>query len=152
MGKDLKRVDQIIARYGADKNYLIQMLLEIQRQNRWLPRPALEKLSKKLGVPLNQIYHIATFYKAFSLNPQGRHSVSVCMGTACHVRGAPRLLDRVTDVLHICPGETSPDMKFTLSTVNCLGCCAMGPVMLVDDEYHGSPSPGQIKQVISSCD
>ena len=127
------------------------MLLEIQRENRWLPPNALARVSKRLGIPINQIYHIATFYKAFSLIPQGRHSISVCMGTACHVRGAPRLLDRVTDKLHIEPGETSPDMKFTLSTVNCLGCCALGPVMVVDGEYLGNPSAKEINKVIASC-
>lgn len=131
---------------------MIQMLLEIQRENRWIPKPAVVRLSQRLGIPTNQIYYIATFYKAFSLIPQGRHAVSVCLGTACHVRGAPRLLDRVTDALCIGPGETSPDMKFTLSTVNCLGCCALGPVMLVDGEYYGNPTPTEIKRVIASCD
>ena len=106
MTQKLSKLDRTIAKYESDKSALIQILLEIQRENRWLPHQALERLSHKLGVPLTQIYHIATFYKAFSLLPQGRHSVSVCLGTACHVRGAPRLLDRVTDTLGIRPGET----------------------------------------------
>lgn len=152
MAQKLSKIDQIIAKYQADKSALIQMLLEIQREKRWLPKPAVARLSQRLGIPINQIYHIATFYKAFSLIPQGRHAVSVCLGTACHVRGAPRLLDRVTDTLCIGPGETSPDMKFTLSTVNCLGCCALGPVMLVDGEYHGNPSAKEIERVIASYD
>ncbi len=152
MAQKLSKIDRIIAKYQADKSALIQMLLEIQRENRWLPPKALERLSQRLGIPTNQIYHIATFYKAFSLIPQGRHAVSVCLGTACHVRGAPRLLDRVTDALCIGPGETSTDMKFTLSTVNCLGCCALGPVMVVDGEYHGNPSGKEIKRVIAMCD
>ncbi len=152
MAQKLSKIDRIIAKYQADKSALIQMLLEIQRENRWLPRPAVVRLSQRLGIPINQIYHIATFYKAFSLTPQGRHSISVCLGTACHVRGAPRLLDRVTDALHIGPGETSTDMKFTLSTVNCLGCCALGPVIVVDGEYHGNPSLKEIERVIASCD
>ncbi|HUU63603.1 MAG TPA: NAD(P)H-dependent oxidoreductase subunit E [Dehalococcoidia bacterium] len=147
----MSKIDRIIEKYRADKSALIQMLLEIQREKRWLPPKALARVSQRLGIPINQIYHIATFYKAFSLIPQGRHSVSVCLGTACHVRGAPRLLDRVTDTLHIEPGETSPDMKFTLSTVNCLGCCALGPVMVVDGEYLGNPSAKEIKRVIASC-
>lgn len=148
----LSKADRIISNYKADKSALIQVLLEIQRENRWLPKPALERASKKLGVPLSQVYHIATFYKAFSLVPQGRHSVSVCLGTACHVRGAPRLLDKVTDALDICPGETSTDLKFTLSTVNCLGCCALGPVMVVDGEYHSDPSSKEIEAIVTSCD
>ncbi len=152
MTKELRKVDRIIAKYHADKNSLIQILLEVQRENRWLPKSVVVRLSQRLGVPINQIYHIATFYKAFSLTPQGRHSLLVCMGTACHVRGAPRLLDRVTDALHIGSGQTSPDQKFSLSTVNCLGCCAMGPVLVVDGEYHGNPSAKEIKQVITSCD
>ena len=152
MTQKLSKIDRIIAKYQADKSALIQMLLEIQRENRWLPKPAVVRLSQRLGIPINQIYHIATFYKAFSLTPQGRHSISVCLGTACHVRGAPRLLGRVTEALHIGPGETSTDMKFTLSTVNCLGCCALGPVIVVDGEYHGNPSLKEIERVIASCD
>ena len=152
MTKKLSNINQIIAKYQGDQSALIQMLLEIQRENRWLPKPALARLSQKLGIPISQIYHIATFYKAFSLIPQGRHTVSVCLGTACHVRGAPRLLDRVTDTLNISPGETSVDYKFTLKTVNCLGCCALGPVMVVDGEYYGKPSAKEMKKVIANCD
>ncbi len=152
MTKELSRIDRIVAKHQADKSALIQILLEIQRENRWLPKPVVMRLSKRLGVPINQIYHIATFYKAFSLIPQGRHSVSVCTGTACHVRGAPRLLDRMREALNIRPGQTSPDQKFTLSTVNCLGCCALGPVLVVDGEYHGNPSSKEVKRVIASCD
>jgi len=152
MTQKLSKIDRIIAEHHADKSALIQILLEIQRENRWLPRPALVRLNQRLGIPINQIYHIATFYKAFSLIPQGRHAVSVCLGTACHVRGAPRLLEKVTDALCIRPGETTPDMKFTLRTVNCLGCCALGPVMVVDGEYHSHPSAKEIERVVASCD
>jgi NADH-quinone oxidoreductase subunit E len=148
--KKISSVDAIIKKRQADKSALIQILLEIQKENGWLPRKALLRLSQKLGVPLTQIYHIATFYKAFSLVPRGRHSISVCLGTACHVRGAPHLLDKVTEILNISPGETSKDMKFTLTTVNCLGCCALGPVMLIDDEYHSNPASKEIKEIIAS--
>jgi len=134
-----------------DRSALIQMLLTIQRENHWLPNDALVWVSRKLGVPLTQIYHIATFYKAFSLKPQGRHSVSVCMGTACHVRGATHLLDKVTETLKIRPGETSRDLQFTLNTVNCLGCCALGPVMVVDGEYYSNPSTKQIERITAAC-
>lgn len=153
MGTKVKKtssVDEIIKKRQADKSALIQILLEIQRENGWLPQKALLRLNQKLGIPLTQIYHIATFYKAFSLVPRGRHSISVCLGTACHVRGAPHLLDKVTEILNISPGETSKDMKFTLTTVNCLGCCALGPVMLVDDTYHSNPSPKEIKDIIAT--
>lgn len=145
-------IEQILKEYSADESYLIQILLRIQKENGWLPKKLLTRLSQKLGVPISQIYHIATFYKAFSLIPRGRHPVSVCMGTACHVRGAPRLLDKVTDTLGICPGETSQDNRFSLITVNCLGCCALGPVMVVDGEYYGKPSPKEIERILANCD
>ena len=152
MVQELAKIDQTVDRHGGDKNALIQILLDIQQENRWLPKDALMQISQKLDIPLTQIYHIATFYKAFSLVPEGRHSVLVCMGTACHVRGAPRLLDKVTEVLNINPGKTSRDMRFTLNTVNCLGCCALGPVMVVDGEYHSNPSTKEMEKIFSACD
>ena len=145
------KIDKIIDKYQGDASALIQVLLEIQRENRWLPKEALEKVSKKLEVPLNQIQHIATFYKAFSLIPKGRHEVQICLGTACHVRGGPRILDRVEDVLGIQAGQTTTDMEFTLETVNCLGCCALGPVMVVDGKYHGKIAPTEAEEVLKSC-
>jgi NADH-quinone oxidoreductase subunit E len=144
------KIDKIIDKYQGDAGSLIQVLLEIQSENRWLPKEALEKVSKKLKVPLNRIQHIVTFYKAFSLVPKGRHEVHVCTGTACHVRGAPRLLDAVQDLIGIRPGETDLDLKFSLETVNCLGCCALGPVMVVDGEYHGKMAPAKSEEVLKS--
>ena len=142
------KIDQIIDKYQGDASSLIQVLLEIQRENRWLPNEALKKVSKKLGVPLSQIQHVATFYKAFSLIPKGRHEVQVCLGTACHVRGGPRILDRVEEVLGIQAGQTTTDMEFSLETVNCLGCCALGPVMVVDGKYHGKIAPTTAEEVL----
>jgi len=144
------QIDEIANKYGGDRSALIQILLDIQRKNRWLPKEILKQVSQRLGVPLAQIYHLATFYKAFSLLPKGRHSVTVCLGTACQVRGAPRVLDRVIERLKIGPGETSVDMQFSLDTVNCLGCCALGPVMVVDGEYYGKPGAKEIEQIISA--
>jgi len=149
---DNGKIDKIIAKYQGDAGSLIQVLLEIQSENRWLPKEALEKVSKKLKVPLNRIQHIVTFYKAFSLVPKGRHEVHVCTGTACHVRGAPRLLDSVQDLIGIKPGETDLDLKFSLETVNCLGCCALGPVMVVDGEYHGKMAPAKSEEVLKNYD
>ena len=145
-----KEVDEIIAKYRGDKSALIQVLIEVQRQKRWLSKETLKQVSQKLGVALTQIYHITTFYKAFSLTPRGKHSVTVCLGTACQVRGAPRLLDNVSQTLKINEGETSPDEQFSLDTARCLGCCAIGPVMVVDDEYYGKPSHKEVEQVISA--
>ncbi len=152
MVQELADIDEIVDKYGGDRAALIQVLLDIQRENRWLPKDALKWVSQRLGVPLPQIYHISTFYKAFSLMPKGRHSVSVCLGTACQVRGAPRLIDKVIEALKIKAGETSADMRFSLDTVNCLGCCALGPVMVVDGEYYGKPSTKEIEQIAAACE
>ena len=145
-----ERVDQIIDKYNGEASYLIQVLLDIQSENSWLPQEVLERVSEKLKVPLTQIQHIATFYKAFSLVPKGRHQIHICMGTACHVRGATRVLDTVQDLTGIKPGETDLDLKFSLETVNCLGCCALGPVMEVDGKTHGKIAPGETAEVLES--
>ena len=145
-----ERVDQIIDKYNAEASYLIQVLLDIQSENNWLPQEVLEQVSERLEVPLTQIQHIATFYKAFSLVPKGRHQIHICMGTACHVRGAARVLDTVQDVTGIKPGETDLELKFSLETVNCLGCCALGPVMEVDGKTHGKIAPGETTEVLES--
>lgn len=149
---DNDKIDKIINKYQSDASSLIQVLLEIQRENRWLPKEVLEKVSKKLKVPLNRIQHIATFYKSFSLIPRGRHEIHVCMGTACYVRGSPRLLGTVQELIGIRPGETDLDLKFSLETVNCLGCCALGPVMVVDGKYHGKIAPAKAEDVLKNYD
>ena len=140
---DISRVDEIVERHGGQESALIQILLDIQAENHWLPGDALERVAERLTVPLARIRHIATFYKAFSLVPRGRHEVSLCMGTACHVRGAERVLDAIRDVTGVGPGETDPDLRFSVETVNCLGCCALGPVMVVDGEIHGRLSSAE---------
>jgi len=137
---DIERIDQIIDKHQGEASSLIQILLEIQSENHWLPKEAIERVSEKLAVPLSRIQHIATFYKAFSLAPKGRHEVHICMGTACHVRGATRVLDTVQDLTGIKPGETDLNLKFSLETVNCIGCCALGPVMEIDGKIHGKLS------------
>ena len=147
---DTKIINQIIDRHNCEAGSLIQILLEIQSENHWLPREALDMVSERLKVPMSQIQHITTFYKSFSLVPKGRHEVHVCMGTACHVRGAQRVLDAVQDQTGIKPGETDVDLKFSLETVNCLGCCALGPVMVVNGEYHGNIVPAQIEGTLKS--
>ena len=147
---DNGRIDQIIDKYDGKESSVIQVLLEIQRENRWLPGEVLERVSEKLSVPLSRIQQIVTFYKAFSLSPKGRHEIHVCMGTACHVRGAPRVLDTVQDLTGIKPGETSPDLKFSLKTVNCVGCCALGPVVVIDGEYHGKMVPATSEEVLKN--
>ncbi|MFC1991350.1 complex I 24 kDa subunit family protein [Chloroflexota bacterium] len=149
---DVDKIDKIVNKHEGDGSSLIQVLLEIQKENRWLPKEVLEKVSKELQVPLNRIQHIVTFYKAFSLVPKGRHEIHICVGTACHVRGAPRVLDTVQDLIGIRPGETDPDLKFSLETVNCLGCCALGPVMEVNGKYHGKMVPGKVGDILKNYD
>lgn len=145
-----ERIDQIIDKHHCEPSSLIQVLLEIQSEHHWLPREALERVAERLEVPLTRIQHIATFYKAFSLVPKGRHEIHICVGTACHVRGASRVLDAVQDLTGIRPGETDLDLKFSLQTVNCLGCCALGPVLEVDGKTHGKMTPGQMAGVLKN--
>ena len=149
---DVDKIDKILNKHEGDGSSLIQVLLEIQKENRWLSKEVLERVSKELQVPLNRIQHIVTFYKAFSLVPRGRHEIHICVGTACHVRGAPRVLDTVQDLIGIRPGETDMDLKFSLETVNCLGCCALGPVMEVDGKTHGKMSTAETADVLKSYD
>lgn len=147
---DNDRIDQIINIHQGDASSLIQVLLEIQKENHWLPKEALDRISEKLSVPLSQIQHITTFYKAFSLVPRGRHEIHVCLGTACHVRGASHVLDTIQDLIGIRPGETDLDLKFSLDTVNCLGCCALGPVMEVNGKHYGKIVPAQTGEVLKN--
>ena len=147
---DHHRIDQIIDDHDGEASSLIQVLLAIQREERWLAKDALERVRDRLGVPMSRIQHIATFYKAFSLVPKGRHEVHICMGTACHVRGAPRILDTVEDLTGISSGETDMELKFSRETVTCLGCCALGPVMVIDEEYHGNMAPAKTEDVLKN--
>jgi len=147
---DNDRIDQIIDKHQAEPSSLIQVMLEIQSENNWLPKTALDRISERLDVPLARILHIATFYKAFSLVPKGRHGIHICVGTACHVRGASRILDTVETQTGIKPGETDLDLKFSLEVVNCLGCCALGPVLEIDGKTHGKMTPGETAEVLKN--
>jgi len=129
---------------------LIQVLLSLQRERGWLSQETLKEVSKKLGVPLARVYQVATFYKAFSLVPRGKYQLRVCTGTACHIRGAPALLERLHQLLGVGPGETTADGKFTLETVNCLGCCAIGPVMMVNEKYFGNLDVSQVAKILEA--
>lgn len=145
-----EKVDQIIDKHNGDPGSLIQIMLDIQGEHNWLPKEALEYVAERLQVPLTRVQHIATFYKAFSLVPKGRHGVHICVGTACHVRGAQRVLDAVEDLTGIKPGETDLDLKFSLETVNCLGCCALGPVVEIDGKTHGKMAPAVMADVLKN--
>ena len=138
-----------IERYDFQGSNLIQMLLDVQAEYNWLPKHALYHIGDKLDVPLTRVYNIASFYKFFNLEPRGKHSIVVCTGTACHVRGSMSLLQRIVNVLDVKPGDTTEDMKFTLDTVNCLGVCALGPVMMLDKQYYSDPSISKLKKIFS---
>lgn len=149
---DNDRIDQIINKHQGKPSSLIQVLMEIQEEKHWLPRETLVKVSEKLGVPLSRVLRIASFYKTFSLTPKGRHEIHICTGTACQVRGVQRVLDRVQDLTGIKPGETDLNLKFSLETVNCQGCCTLGPVMGIDGKPHARMSPAGIADTLKKYD
>ena len=146
----MDRIDDIINKYINEEGVLIQLLLDIQREFNWIPKEAITRINERLHIPLSQIYRVASFYTALSLKPRGRHLIRVCLGTACYVRGGPRILDSVERTLDIKAGDTTSDGKFTLETVNCLGCCALGPVIEIDGQYHGRLSSASIGKMLSS--
>ncbi|MFZ2071157.1 MAG: NAD(P)H-dependent oxidoreductase subunit E [Halobacteriota archaeon] len=145
---DQKRVEELIGRYKGKEGVLIQLLLDLQSEFNWIPREVIARISEEMRIPKSQIYRIATFYKALSLNPVGRHVVQVCLGTACQVRGAPKILDRIETTLAIKAEETTSDMRFSLKRVNCLGCCAMGPLIVVDGVYYGKITPSKVDTIL----
>ena len=143
-----EKVDTLIDSYADKKEQLISLLQDIQAEFNYLPQDVLVKVSQKLDIPLSQIYSVATFFRAFSLEPRGRHLVTICTGTACHVRGGQRLVDKIQRDYGIKPGETTEDLRFTLETVNCLGCCALGPVAVVDGKYESQLNPDKLDRVL----
>ena len=147
---NIDRLDQIIEKYVNEKGILIQLLLDIQKEFRWIPKEAIDRISEKLKIPSSDIFRVASFYTALSLKPIGRHLLRVCVGTACYVRGGPRILDTVEKILGIKSGETTSDGKFSLETVNCLGCCALGPVMEIDGQYFGKLNSANLEKALSN--
>lgn len=146
---DFAQIDDILRKYGFRHDALIGMLQDIQRIENYLPQEALRYVAHRLEVPLGRIYHLATFYKAFSLTPRGRHIIKVCLGTACHLNGAIQNLDQLKRVLNVKEGGTTEDMAFSLETVNCVGTCALAPVTVVDDTYYDEVTPGRVERIVS---
>ena len=144
-----ERIAAIIDKYSGEKGQLISILQDIQSELYYLPKEALAQVSDTMGIPSSQVYSVATFFKAFSLKPRGKYLINVCLGTACHVRGAARVLDQIERTLAINPGETTEDLKFTLETVNCMGCCALGPVVKIDDQYFGEMGPEKVNPLLA---
>jgi len=146
---DYFELDHLIeSQFDNDKENLIMMLQAIQRRYNYLPRPSLTYLAEKVGVPLSQIYGIATFYATFSLEPRGRNLITVCLGTACHVRGAKRVHEQIQEKLHIHDGQTTGDGRFTLESVRCIGCCSLGPVVKINEDVHARLSPDEATKIL----
>lgn len=141
-------VFSIIEYYQAKPTTLIMAMQDIQKQYNYLPRVALELVARRMSLPLAQIYSVATFYKAFSLEPKGKHHICVCTGTACHVRQASVIVDNLILSLGIKPRETTADREFSFETVNCLGACALGPLVMVDGEYHGNMTVPKMNKLL----
>jgi NADH-quinone oxidoreductase subunit E len=141
---DMTGVDPIIDKYNAQQGSLISILQDIQEEYRYLPRDVLEHTAMRLGIPRTQVFGVATFFKALSLKPRGRQLIHVCMGTACHVRGSQNVLEEVERRLAVKAGDTTPDGEYTLETVNCVGACAMGPVVIKDKKYISHMSPSKV--------
>lgn len=144
------RVDEIIESYDSRTDSLISILQDIQAEYNYLPESAIRQTAKSLNLPLIQVYGVATFFKAFSLEPKGRHICTVCMGTACHVRGAEKVLEELERNLGIKAGETTDDMEYSLETVNCVGACALGPLVIFDGKYHGGMNSAKVKKTLKS--
>jgi NADH:ubiquinone oxidoreductase subunit E len=145
---ELSKLDAILERRELRSDQLIEILQDMQGAYGYLPEEGLRTVSERLGVPPIEVYRVASFYKAFTLMPHGRHSLTLCLGTSCHVRGSQMLLDTVLGQLDISPGQTTKDGAFTLRTVNCLGCCALGPVVVLDDIYHDRMTPRKLRKLI----
>jgi NADH-quinone oxidoreductase subunit E len=143
-----QELSKVLNVYPKDRQYALAILQDMQRAFHFIPREGLKCVAEYLGCGLSELYSMATFYKALSLTPKGKHIIKVCDGTACHIRGSVTLLDALQRRLNIEPGKTTKDGLFTLETVNCLGACAIAPVMLVDDEYYGSLTIEKLDSVL----
>jgi len=143
-----QEVNRILNRYKNDPTDIIAILQDIQHNYRYLPEHVLAHVSNKLDIPLSRIYHLATFFRAFSLEQRGKHEIHVCLGTACHVRGAPRILESLERSLKIPAGKTTPDLACTLETVNCVGACALGPVVIADEKSMGKMNPQKAARML----
>ena len=146
--EDMGRVDVIVDKYAKEPGSLTAVLQDIQAEYNYLPQESLKRISEKMALPLSQVLHVATFYKAFSLEPRGKHLITVCLGTACHVRGGPRIVNQIERSLNVRAGGTTADGLFTLETVNCVGACALGPMMIVDGQYHGQMAASRVDRVL----
>jgi len=147
---DLSALDAIVEPYLGKKEMVIPVLQVIQDHYGYLPRPAIEVVSRLMYIPLSSLYGVATFYSQFKLKPRGRYIIRVCKGTACHIQGSPKIAERIEAILGVQSGETTDDLKFTLEEVACIGACALAPVIMVNDNPHGRLTPDKVKAVLDS--
>ena len=145
---ELSKIDEIIGRYAGGRESLLPILQSINTQFNWLPEGLLRRVAEVKQIPIEHILRLATFYKAFSLEPRGKHIVTVCTGTACHVKGAPRILERFERELGINTGQTTSNMQFTLEAVRCIGCCGLSPVITVGEDLYGKLSPAEAAKIL----
>ena len=147
---DLSQIDQVLQKYGYRHADIISIMQDVQVIENYIPEEAIRYISEKMELNLARIYDIATFYKTFSMVPKGRHTIKVCCGTACHLGGSDRTLDQINRLLKIKEGETTYDRLFSLETVNCLGTCALAPVVMVEDDYYDEVKPGRVEKILSN--
>ena len=145
---ELQKVDTIIDANGASASSLLAIMQDVQDEARYLPREAMTRISERLSIPVAQVYRMATFFESFHLEPRGKHICTVCMGTACHVRGATRLVEQLERDLDIPSGGTTKDLSFTIEEVNCVGACALGPLVIIDGDYKGNMTSGKLQKVV----
>lgn len=149
MAEETTLVDEILEHYKYQQGYLIPIMQDIQAKCNYLPKDLLKYLAEKLHVPLSQAYNVATFYSSFSLAPRGRHLLTLCLGTVCYLKGAGQIAEVIQEELNVEPGGTSPDLRFTFQRVNCLGACALAPIMVIDGRYHGKVTPEQVPEILA---
>ncbi len=147
---DYQRADAIIEQFLGKKGMIIPALQKLQDEYGYLPRPAVERMAKRMRIPSSKVYGVITFYAQFKLSPRGKYIIRVCKGTACHIQGSPKIAERIQEILQVEDGETTPDLKFTLEEVACIGACALAPVMMINDDPHGRLSPDRIKEILDS--
>ncbi len=145
---DMTNIDAIITRYDKAPSALLAIMQDVQDEERYLPKEAMDRIASALQIPITRVYQMATFFESFHLEPRGKHVCTVCMGTACHVRGAQRLVEQLERDLEIDAGQTTEDLMFTIEEVNCVGACALGPLVIINGEYHGNMTSGSLQKVV----
>ncbi len=147
---DITAIEEIIEPYIKKKEMVIPVLQKVQEHFGYLPRPAIEEVSRLMRIPLSRLYGVATFYAQFKMKPRGKYIIRVCKGTACHIQGSPKIAERIEETLGIQSGETTDDLRFTLEEVACIGACALAPVIMINDDPHGRLTPDKIKSILDS--